>query len=124
MENQNPLEMQNPNLNPQQPPHLSPRAHCVFCGADLNYSAQQCLSCGAQAEHAPEPQKPVYDDSVHTSPYEEPAKQPKSSERAREIKNRLEPDHNKPVDKRKLIYSIIIIVLALIVIGLLQSQGA
>lgn len=122
MENQNPLEMQNPDLNPHQPPHLSPRSHCAFCGANLNYSAALCPSCGAQAEHAPEPADRVVDDSVHTTPYADPVQQPRESGRREAIKSRLEPDHSKPVDKRKLIYCIIIIVLALIVIGLLGGQ--
>lgn len=122
MENQNPMEMQNPDLNPHQPPHLSPKAHCAFCGADLAYSAALCPGCGAQAEHAAEPAEPIYDDSVHTIPYEDPVKKTRESLRGEAIKSRLEPDHSKPVDKRKLIYSIIIIILALIVIGLLGRQ--
>lgn len=119
MDNQNPLEMQNPDLNPNHPPHLSARPTCAFCGATLVYSAKQCAACGAQAEHAP---TPVEHDTA-AKPDAEPPKNPLERARTEAIKSRLEPDHSKPVDKQKLIYSIIIIVLALIVIGLLQNQS-
>lgn len=122
MENQNPLEMQNPDLNPHQPPHLSAKAHCVFCGANLTYSAEQCPACGAQAEHAKEPAEQVFDNEAQATSYEDPVKKPRKSARGEAIKSRLDPDHSKPIDKRKLIYSIIIIILALIVIGLLGKQ--
>lgn len=121
MENQNPLEMQNPDLNPYQPPHLAPRAHCAFCGAVQANNAVSCSSCGAQSEHALEPNAPVYDDSCQTTPYKESVNKV-IDHRSETIKGRLEPDHSKPLDKRKLLYSVIIIILALVVIGLLGSQ--
>lgn len=121
MESQNPLEMQNPDLSPQQPPHLSAQAHCVFCGAVQANSAGPCRTCGAQSEHALEPDASVDDDSVQTTPYKESVNKV-IDHRSETIKGRLEPDHSKPLDKRKLLYSVIIIILALIVIGLLGNQ--
>ena len=122
MENQDPLEMQNPDFN-SQPPHLSKSSNCAFCGAGLSYSSQLCPNCGAQAEHAPEQEAVVYDDSVNTRSYEEPVKEPSMTRREEIIKNRLQPDHSKPIDKRKMIYGIVVIILALVVIGLLQKFG-
>ena len=122
MENQDPLEMQNPAFNSQSL-HLSKRPNCAFCGADLGYSSQLCPHCGAQAEHAPEQETVLYDDSVNARPYEELVKEPLMTRREEIIRNRLQPDHSKPIDKRKMIYGIIVIILALVVIGLLQKVG-
>lgn len=121
MENQNPLEMPNPDLSPRQPPHLPAKAHCAFCGAVRANSAAPCRACGAPSEQALKPDAPVHDDGNQTSPYKESVNKV-IDHRSETIKGRLEPDHNKPVDKRKLLYSVIIIILALIVIGLLGNQ--
>lgn len=121
MENQNPLEMQNPDLNPHQPPHLSPKNHCAFCGAALKNNAAPCPHCGTQSEYALEPDMTVCDDSMPTTAYKESINKV-IDHRSETIKSRLEPNHNKPVDKRKLLYSIIIIILAVVVIGLLGNQ--
>lgn len=120
MENQNPLEMQNQALNPDNPPHLSIRPNCNFCGAVLTINARQCQSCGAEIDPG------VVSDlkELHTkSTQQSPAQNPLTKSRSDAIKSRLEPDHSQPINKQKLIYSIIIMVLALVVIGLLQHNG-
>lgn len=121
MENQNPLEMQNPDLNPHQPPHLSTKAHCAFCGAVLQNKAPACPKCGAQSEQDLAPDAAVCDDSMPPTTYKESINKV-IDQRSETIKSRLEPDHNQPIDKRKLLYSIIIIILAVVVIGLLGNQ--
>ena len=111
MKNQTPLEMQNPGLNKNLPPHISARAHCVFCGADLAYSVQACPSCGAQAEHAPEPAKPVYDDSAHTAPYKDPAKPQTAPQRTRPTPVMETPKGNKA----KFIVAAVVLILIIII---------
>lgn len=105
------MEMQNPELNKNLPPHVSAQAHCAFCGADLDYDAQACSACGAQAEHFPPPAEPVYDGNTHAMPHADHTK-------SKDIPNQAQatPALEKPkIDKIKLIMAAVILILIVII---------
>lgn len=121
MSSHNPLETDNRDLNPQHAPDLPAQPACAARDEALPNNAQQGVACQTDAKDVPTSAEPDEDANASATPPAEPAKNPVGAKYATTLKSRLEPDHSKPVDRQKFIYSIILILLALAVIGLLQN---